>query len=340
MITTKNELIGEQTSPLFRLMWIHNYQDPTRRIFDNNICAFHIGNGLIVTVAHNLKSDRQLPHTIDENIYLAEILPHLNPAQIELFESSYPLDLGNNRRHINIINPDNVPQVAALFKLAGFDTRWVTLTNRNFCRPHLIVQFENNQFYNDPVLTAHFNADNCLQEPDLNKNTFLIEVDLITAFYKEDIAVYRIVNTHQDVINAIPHIAADFNNLEENISLYCLQSSPSSSVGRLLNKALIDGCADHHGVMPDLVGGNYLHEGFRYLIKGYFRFGSSGAPYVYFNEEEGCYKVNAIQSEACPIQLSINHSQDGNFQYVNALASPLNLIQNDLEALINTTTNN
>ena len=72
-------------------------------------------------------------------------------------------------------------------------------------------------------------------------------------------------------------------------------------------------------------------DGLRYLIRGYFRFGSSGAPYVYYSEAEGQFKVNAIQSEASPIQLSINNNREGNYQYVNAIASPLKNIQGELE---------
>ena len=102
-------------------------------------------------------------------------------------------------------------------------------------------------------------------------------------------------------------------------------------MGRLLNKATIEGYLDHHATFADRIGGNYTFEGIRYLIKGYFRFGSSGAPYVYYNAETEKYHVNAIQSEACPIQLSINNNRDGNFQYINALASPLILIKESLQ---------
>ena len=52
MSTKAIELIDEQTSPLFRIMFIHNMNEPARRHFDNNICAFHIGQGLILSVAH------------------------------------------------------------------------------------------------------------------------------------------------------------------------------------------------------------------------------------------------------------------------------------------------
>lgn len=74
-------------------------------------------------------------------------------------------------------------------------------------------------------------------------------------------------------------------------------------------------------------------EGLRYLIKGYFRFGSSGAPYIFYDQKSGSFKANAVQSEACPLQLSINNNREGNFQFVNALASPLN-IMNKLRGFI------
>ena len=70
------------------------------------------------------------------------------------------------------------------------------------------------------------------------------------------------------------------------------------------------------------------------MIKGYFRFGSSGAPYIFYDKTTDTFKANAIQSEACPLQLAINNSREGNFQFVNALASPLNIIESKLRSLI------
>jgi hypothetical protein len=110
-----------------------------------------------------------------------------------------------------------------------------------------------------------------------------------------------------------------------------LQSSPTSEIGKLLNKAQIEGFTEHFSIFQERIGGNYILEGLRYLIKGYFRFGSSGAPYVVYDEQTNTFKVNAVQSEACPIQLSINNVRDGNFQYVNAIASPLQAIKERLE---------
>jgi len=333
MLTRQLELTNEQTSPLFRLMWIHNVTEPTRRHFDNNICAFHIGNGFILSVAHNIRTEALIFKSIDNALFTANILPHLNPAQTQLFNQCYPLDPQTNKRYINIINQADVQTVVDTLKQINFDTRWLTLTQGNFCNPFLIIQFKNNQFYNDPILTGHFNGNTYFHEPALNRHTFLVEVELVEAFYNEDIALYKIVNTHQDIINRLPSITPDFSVLPDDQSnYYCLQSSPGGSLGKLLNKAQIEGYLDHHGTFGDLFGGNYTFEGLRYLIKGYFRFGSSGAPYVYFDNETDQFKVNAVQSEACPIQLSINNNREGNFQYVNAIASPLNIIETRLNA--------
>jgi hypothetical protein len=329
MITNKLDLIGEQTSPLFRIMWVHNVNHLERRSFENNISAFHIGNGLILSVAHNLKIERGILSNIDEVVFQTEILPHLNPGQRQSFEQFYLLDGATNTRYINpTTNQADSAIIIDLLKQINFDTRWLTLANRNFCQPHLIVQFTNDQFYNNPELTAHFNPTTYFYEAGSNRHTFLLEVELVDAYYSEDIALYRIVNTDSDIINKLPSIEADFSILEDNQEdIYCLQSAPNGFLGRLANKATIEGYLDHHGQFNDRIGGNYIFEGLRYLIKGYFRFGSSGAPYVFYDAAAGYYKVNAVQSEACPIQLSINHSQNGNFQYINALASPLHIIQ-------------
>lgn len=333
MLTKQLELTNEQTSPLFRLMWIHNVTEPDRRNFDNNICAFHIGNGYILSVAHNIKTEALIFKSIDNAIFIAEILPHLDPKQTILFNDCYPLDPLTNKRYMNINNQSDFQIVVDTLKKINFDTRWLTLDQRNFCKPYLIIQFKNNQFYNDPVLTGHFNGNTYFHEPSLNRHTFLIEVELVEAFYNEDIALYRIINTHQGIIDRIPSITVDFSVLPDNqTNYYCLQSSPGGSLGRLLNKAQIEGYSDHHGTFADIFDGSYTFEGLRYLIKGYFRFGSSGAPYVYFDSETDQFKVNAVQSEACPIQLSINNNREGNFQYINAIASPLNIIEERLQA--------
>ena len=328
-------LTHEQTAPLFRIMWIQNNDEPHRRHFENNICAFHIGNGFILSVAHNLKSEATLFKSIDNTIYLTDIFPYLNSEQAQLFESCYPLETGNQKRYANIANPNDYQNIVNLLKQINFDTRWITLMERSICKPHLVVQFKDNLFYNNPELTAHFNHTTYFEEPAIHRHTFLVEVALVEAFYNEDIALYKIVNTPQAIIDALPSLEVDYTILNDNQeNYYCLQSSPTSEIGKLLNKAQIEGFTEHFAIFQERIGGNYNLEGLRYLIKGYFRFGSSGAPYVVYDAKANKFKVNAVQSEACPIQLSINNQRDGNFQYVNAIASPLQIIQERLEKYI------
>ncbi|MFZ4399318.1 MAG: hypothetical protein ACOYO1_04725 [Bacteroidales bacterium] len=337
MITKKLELTNELYSPLFRIMWVSNANEVLRRQFDNNISAFHIGNGFILSVAHNLRSESQLIKSLEESIYQSEIIPKLNPAQIQLMNQCYLLDPLTHKRYLNIVNQTDVQGIMDILRNINFDTRWITLAARNFCKPHLIVQFKEPLFYKDINLTAAFKEKNtAFQEPSLNRHTFLIELEFVEAYYNEDIALYKIVNTHVDIINRLSFIEIDFTIRDDDQkNFYCLQSSPGGFLGRLLNKAKIEGFLDHHASFGDRFGGNYTMEGLRYLIKGYFRFGSSGAPYVFFDNESNKFKANAVQSEACPVQLSINNNREGNFQYVNALASPLSIIKERLEKHLN-----
>lgn len=332
MLNKKLDLINEQTSPLFRIMWIYNVNEPDRKQFDNNICAFHIGNGFVLSVAHNLKTEAQFFKSIDNEIYNKEILPFLNPSQLQVFEHFYALDSFTNKRYLVNVNQQNVQTIIEILKQINFDTRWVTLAQKNICTPHLIVQFKENKFYNDDTLTDQFDTSTYFHEPSINRHTFLVELELVEAFFSEDIALYKMINTPQNIISKLPSIPVDFSVLNDDESnLYCLQSSPGGFMGRLLNKAQMEGYLDHHGTFVDSVGGNFVFEGLRYLIKGYFRFGSSGAPYVFYDNISEQFKVNAIQSEASPIQLSINNNREGNFQYVNAIASPLSVIENRIK---------
>lgn len=335
MLSHQLALTNEMTSPLFRIMWIQNVNHPQRRHFENNICAFHVGNGHILSVAHNLRSEAQLLKSIDDRLYATEIFPFLNASQAAFFEQCYPIDPATQIRYIAQSNPADVQSIIQLLRQINFDTRWITMMQKKICKPYLIIQFKGNRFFDQPELNRLFPEAHFFQEPSLNRYTFLVELELQQAFYAEDIALYKIVKTPPEIINAIPSIEMDFSILSDTQeNYYCLQSSPSSEVGKLLNKASIEGFTEHFNIFPDRFGGNYTFEGTRYLIRGYFRFGSSGAPYVFFDQETQKFKANAIQSEASPIQLSINNNRDGNFQYVNALASPLNIIKDRIGHLV------
>ena len=102
----------------------------------------------------------------------------------------------------------------------------------------------------------------------------------------------------------------------------------------MVSESRIEGILDHHSIQNQRVGNTIFFEGLRYLLKGYFRFGSSGAPYLKFDADSKTFEINAIQSEASGIQLQINNSREGHFQYVNAIASPIELVAEDLDNLM------
>ena len=68
----KLNLIDENNSPLYRIMSIYNSDAPNKG-FANNICAFHIGNGIVISVAHNLRVLDQLPWMVSNNFYQNEL---------------------------------------------------------------------------------------------------------------------------------------------------------------------------------------------------------------------------------------------------------------------------
>lgn len=327
----KFDLIDEQKSPLFRIMSIYDNDDPTRREFENNICAFHISNGFVLSVAHNLRIEAQLIKSIPEEIFQNQIARHLDESQSQLFNQSYTVDSQTNKRYLNLNNPTDFQPLINTLKTINFDTRYINFYEKNICKPFLIIQFRDGQFYNDASITSQINSNNKFHEPTLNRHTFIIELELVEAFYNADIALYKIINTNTSVIEKIPYVGIDFEIYDESDKpFFCLQSAPIDNLGRLLNKAQIEGILDHWDKFRDRFDGDYIMDGQRYLIKGYFRFGSSGAPYLIYDDITRSFKVNAIQSEASPIQLSINNNRNGNFQYINAIASPLGIIKDKI----------
>lgn len=331
LMQKKLALINEQTSPLMRIMWLYNADEPNRRFFENNICTFHIGNGYFLSVAHNLRLQAGFLRSIDVDLYRNEIYAKLDGSQSRLMEQYYFTDEYTRKKYLANTDTANLQTITNILKQKRFDTRWVTLGQKGICTPHVIFQFKNNGFYDDAELTSMFGTNMQFYDADAHKYTFMLPVELVEAFYNEDIALYRIVSTPAEIIAKIPALPLNFDFLEEDgTKLYCLQSSPGGPAGRLLNMANIEGILDHFGVFPDDVGGNYLFEGLRYLIKGYFRFGSSGAPYLYYDAGQGGFVINAVQSEASGLQLSIKNDREGNFQYVNAIASPLYVIKDRL----------
>jgi hypothetical protein len=332
LINKKHALIDETTSPLQRMMWIYNVDEPQKRTFENNICTFHIGNGYFLSVAHNLRLQAGFYRSINEATYKKELLPILDGSQTRFLDQHYFIDEYTQKRYLNNTDPASMQKIIEILKQKLFDTRWVSLAQKGICKPYLVFQFRNSAFYNDPAISQQFNKNMLMFDNDTHKYTFLVEMELVNAFYGADIALYRTVGLSPEAISKIPSVEVNFDFLDDGTDkLYCLQSSPSGPAGRLLNEAKIEGMLDHFGIFNDDIGGNYIFEGYRYLIKGYFRFGSSGAPYLFYDSTSNKYVVNAIQSEASGIQLSIKNDREGNFQYINAIASPLYIIKDELK---------
>jgi len=325
MKAQKLAAINDQTSPLFRIMSVHNDNEPQRRTVDNNICAFHIGNGYILSVAHALKGELTIFRSMAEARFQADIIPHLTPPELQQINQWYTLDNTTNKRYLNAISQPDIQQLVGILKRINYDTRFETLYQNQICKPYLLIQQKSAQFYNNAVAHGHFSPGNHILDAVCQRQTYFIELELVESFTEDDIALYKIVNTHQSIIDLIPSFEIDDEVYDEsNKDFYCLQTAPSDlTPGRLINVANIEGLIDQWTAQPDRIGGNYIFEGLRYLIKGYFRFGSSGAPYIKFDSATNTFKVNAIQSEACPIQLTINQNRNGNFQWINAIATPL-----------------
>ena len=149
------------------------------------------------------------------------------------------------------------------------------------------------------------------------------------------LAIYKIINTHQNVIDKLPTIEIDFELYDTGTAnYYCLQTAPYDNLGRIINEARIEGLLDTFSKEQDVLGNPYIMDGLRYLIKGYFRFGSSGSPYLIYDEDSESFKVNAVQSQASFIQMAIENKMDGNRQYVNGVATPLGIIEDKIKERI------
>jgi hypothetical protein len=165
MSNPRLDIISEQKSPLFRIMWVTNYDDPSKRQFDNNISAFHIGNGLVLSVAHNLRTENPFLKSVSNTFFEKEVFPKLNQSQKDLFERSYIPDSKSSRRHLAVNQAPVVQSIADTWRASGIDTRWITLMNKKMSVPYLVVQFSNHMYYNNPELTALFNEHAHFYEP-------------------------------------------------------------------------------------------------------------------------------------------------------------------------------
>ncbi len=327
----KLELINENNSPLFRIMSVYNSSAPNKA-FANNICAFHIGKGIIVSVAHNLRALDRLPILLSDNFYRNELYTKIGVADRLLFDQTYPIVSGTTQRIATGITPANGEVLAKKLDDAKVDRRYKKLYSENCCKPFLVTTFRNNAFCGDATLNVHFPANHSFPEPSLNRHTFLIELELLDVLVNEDIAIYKVANSSNEIINKLSSLEVDYKLHDTGTEdYYCLQSAPFDNLGRIINEARIEGLLDTFSKEEDVLENQYILDGIRYLIKGYFRFGSSGAPYLIYDKESQSFKVNAIQSQASHIQLAINGKMEGNLQFVNGIATPLSIIEATLK---------
>lgn len=334
----KLDLINENHSPLHRIMSIFNIDMKQSRFFKNNICAFHIGNGFVVSVAHNLKSFNRLPPLLTNNYFQNELYAKIDTSDYLLFDEAYPNIPNLNYRLLTTSDLNIANELANKLDTAKVDRSYNNLYNYKCCKPYLVASFRNNVFCGDTSLSTHFNASNSFYESELKRHTFFLELELLDAFVNEDIAIYQIINTDSSIINRLPSIDIDFELYDTGLeNIYCLQSGPYDNLGRILNEAHIEGILDNFKKRTDTLKKTYIMDGMRYLIKGYFRFGSSGAPYIVYDEENQVFKANAIQSQASYIEMAIKNDRKGNFQYINAIATPFSTIEEKLKKIIDKT---
>jgi len=332
MKTSVTRLISELTSPLFRIMTGYDIQVPAKRRFENNICTFHIGNGYFLSVSHNLIRHTNILRSVDETIYQNQILNGVSTQDRNLLNQNYSLDSSDNKRYWN---GNNAPQLLQLFPRIPYDIRYPNIYNSNICKPYLIVQFTSNAFFGDVTVLNRFSNGRYFYENNISRHTFLIDLEIVQIFYDSDITIYKISDNFIDLHSRIPYLPIDFNFYDIGYEeCYCLQGAPINELGKLLNKAKVEGVIDHFSPSGRIRGRNYIFQGDRYLIKGYFRFGSSGAPYLSYSSSNDVFSYNAIQSEASPLQLLINGDRKKNAQYVNAIATPLKNIQEEIEEIL------
>jgi len=333
MLAKKLQLIDENSSPLFRIMSIYT-ANGAHRGFGNNVCAFHIGKGIILSVAHSLKTVESIPPVITEHYFQHELLAKVDAADRTLFEGIYANIAGMQRLSKPLNQPDAQVAIQKL-NTAKVDRRYATLYAHNCCKPFLILSFRTDAFCGDAALNVHFAASDHFHEPGIKRFTFLLELEVIETFDSEDLAIYKLRNPHPDVLGKMPILPVDFKIYDTGSpNFYCLQAAPYDNLGRIVNEVSIDGLMDNFVREGNIIA-PFILEGLRYLVKGYFRFGSSGAPYIVYDNELGQFRANAVQSQASHIQLSINNKREGNLQYVNGVAAPIALIQHRLEELLN-----
>jgi len=328
------KLIEEKTSPLFRVMTAFNY-DLDTKTYKNNIICSHIGNGYFISVAHNLRKEHGIPPSIPNVTFMTKYINCLTSKEQANMKSKFKFDSARKRWiYKNVNDAKEVAKIRKKLNQCSLNTTYLESYKNGVAKPFLLLQFRDQDFFNSDTATKSLASKNYTYKENVKRHTYFLELELYHASWSNDICIYKLEDKHKDIIPLIPSLSIDTTLYDgtENLKIYSLQSSPISTMGRLLNEAKIEGISDHFSQQKHFKP-SYILEGMRYLMIGYFRFGSSGAPYILHNQENDTFSAFAIQSEACPLQLSINSKQTGNFQYTKALASPLSNIKSILADL-------
>jgi len=326
-------IINETTSPLFRIMAAYDIDNPIKRRFENNISAFHVGNGYFLSVSHSLIFHNNFVRSVREDIFNDQILKNCSLQDQAFLNTVYSVDRTTNKRYWND-NPSTVQQLINLFTNHKIDFRYPKLYENDICSPYLVIQFREDNFFGNEENKKYFDSTTRFFEDNIIRYTYLVKLKLVKIFVDSDISLYQLDDKYSELASFIPSVKIDSSLLTiADESIFCLQGAPVNELGRMLNKASIDGVLDHFSPQAFIRNEHNIFSGLRYLIKGFFRFGSSGAPYLIYKADEKSFYANAIQSEACPLQMIINNNREGNAQFVSAIATPLYNIRDDISRL-------
>ena len=231
-------LIREDTSPLFRIMSGYDITSLNLRRFENSICAFHIGNGYFLSVAHALILFNNIPRSINITVYNSIIASAAPPLQ-QIIQQNYAVDQTLQKYRWNE-NTQTAQQLLQVFPQISYDTRYPNLYNNGICTPYLLMQFKTNAFLGNAGLNNRFTNGRYFYEQGIDRHTFLIDLKIHKIAVSSDIAIYKIDDQFSDLIPIIPKIEVEFNLREIGDSnYYCLQGAPINELGRMLHKSQI-----------------------------------------------------------------------------------------------------
>jgi hypothetical protein len=264
--------------------------------------------------------------------YDSKVTPSLAKPDLDFFNKHYKLNKSTDEYEYAVANTEK--QVEKLRKIASqidLDLKTPAQLERQAVTQFVVAQFRQDAFYGDTSLNSHFKPAHHFHENENGVFTFMMEAMPIRILWEQDLSIYRLVAPDARVLAALPAAVATFDEIAIGDTLYPLQNSPTSDFGRLVNRSVVEGLLDEHSPVRQH---SIVRQGSRYLIKGFFRFGSSGAPYFRWNADEARFEVVAIQSAAAPIQLTVGGSMQDNFQWVSGIATPLAPIKSELDALV------